>query len=67
MLQGSIKNNARDTAKIKFDEVLGQELVEMLNRHFDFYKKLDKNPDLKAYFGEKMFEHVLRVVKEKVH
>ncbi len=64
MLQGSIKNNARDTAKIKFDEVLGQELVEMLNRHFDFYKKLDKNPDLKAYFGEKMFDHVVKSVNE---
>lgn len=64
MLQGSIKNNTRDAAKIKFDEVLGQELVEMLNRHFDFYKKLDKNPDLKTYFGEKMFDHVVNAVKK---
>lgn len=64
-LQGSIKNNTRDAAKIKFDEVLGQELVEMLNRHFDFYKKLDKNPDLKSYFGEKMFDHVVKTVSKQ--
>ena len=46
-LSGSIQNNARDVAKIKFDEVFQQELINILNQHFDFYKKLDSINDLK--------------------
>ena len=61
-LQGSIKTNSIDTAKIKFDQVLQTELVGMLKQHMDFYKKLDKNPELKSYFGDRMYSHVRKEV-----
>ncbi|MCX5748693.1 MAG: type I restriction endonuclease [Candidatus Saganbacteria bacterium] len=61
-LSGSIQNNARDVAKIKFDEIFQQELINMLNQHFDFYKKLDSNIDLKEYVNQKLFDYVSKKV-----
>jgi type I restriction enzyme, R subunit len=64
-VQGAIKNNSIDVAKLKFDQVLGQELIGMFKQKMDFYKKLDKNPELKSYFGEQMYGHVRKeVVKQ---
>lgn len=60
ILDGSIKSNSKDTAKIKFDELFQQELVDMLNGHFDLYKKLDQNPEMKKYVNERIFEYILR-------
>lgn len=60
VLDGSIKSNSKDSAKIKFDELFQGELVSMLNSHFDLYKKLDENPEMKKYVNERIFEHILR-------
>lgn len=57
-VKGAIQNNSIDVAKLKFDQVLGQELVGMFKQKMEFYKKLDKNPELKAFFGERMYGHV---------
>ena len=57
-LKGSIQNNNRDAAKIKFDGLFQAELVSMLNSHFDLYKKLDANPELKRYVNDKIFDYV---------
>jgi type I restriction enzyme R subunit len=65
-LEGSIKNNTRDAAKIKFDSLFSDELVTMLNGHFDLYKKLDENPELKSYVNDRIFDFVHRKVEEKV-
>ncbi len=62
-LEGSIKNNSKDSAKIKFDELFQDELIGMLNNHFDLYKKLDENPEMKKYVGERVFEYVVRQLK----
>lgn len=61
-LEGSIKNNTRDAAKIKFDSLFSDELVTMLNSHFDLYKKLDENPELKSYVNDRIFDFVHRKV-----
>ncbi len=64
-VQGAIKNNSVDAAKIKFDQVLQNELINMFKQKMDFYKKLDKNPELKTFFGERMYSHVRKeVVKQ---
>lgn len=64
-LEGSIKNNTRDAAKIKFDSLFSDELVTMLNSHFDLYKKLDENPELKSYVNDRIFDFVHRKVGAK--
>lgn len=65
-LEGSIKNNNRHASKIKFDTLFNDELVTMLNGHFDLYKKLDENPELKSYVNDRIFDFVHRKVEEQV-
>lgn len=62
-LRGSIENNSQDAAKIKFDSEFQNELITMLNSHFDLYKKLDESPELKKYVNERIFDFVVRKVK----
>ena len=63
-LRGSIENNSQDSAKIKFDSEFQSELITMLNSHFDLYKKLDENPELKKFVNEKLFDFMIRKVKK---
>jgi len=65
ILSGSIKNNTRDAAKIKFDEIYQEEKIKMLNQHFDLYKKLDSSPELNAYVNERLFDFVHKRMKNK--
>lgn len=65
-LSGSIKNNSRDVAKIKFNEIFQGELISMLNQHFDFYRKLDSNIELKEYVNQKIFDYVNKKTKDAV-
>lgn len=62
-LNGSIKSNSKDAAKIKFDEMFQDELIEVLNNHFDLYKKLDESPELKKFVNDRIFEFVVRKVR----
>lgn len=66
VLEGSIKNNNRNAAKIKFDTLFQGELITMLNSHFDLYKKLDENPELKSFVNDRIFDFVHRKVEERV-
>lgn len=63
-LSGSIRANSKDSAKIKFDQLFGDELVHMLNSHFDLYKKLDENPELRKFVNDRIFEHVSKSVSQ---
>lgn len=65
-LEGSIHNNSRDAAKIKFDKIFQDELITMLNSHFDLYKKLDQSTELKGYVNQKIFDYVHKRMTEKV-
>lgn len=60
VLEGSIMNNSKDSAKIKFNELFQSELVDVLNTHFDLYKKLDQSPELRQYVNERIFEYIVR-------
>lgn len=57
-LMGTINNNPKQTAKIKFDEMFAKELLAMFQSNFDLYQKLDSNTDLKKFVNERMFEFV---------
>lgn len=61
-LEGSIKNNTKRAAKIKFDELFQEELITMLNSHFDLYKKLDESPELKSFVNERIFDFVSKKI-----
>jgi type I restriction enzyme R subunit len=59
ILKGSVKNNSKDAAKLKFDQLFQDELVGVLDNHFSLYQKLDQNPELKKFVQERVFEHLL--------
>jgi type I restriction enzyme, R subunit len=63
-LEGSINNNARDIAKVKFDELFEKELVEMVNNHFDFYQKVNDSQETRSYLKDRIFDMVYRNVKK---
>ncbi len=63
-LEGSINSNARDIAKVKFDELFEKELVEMVNNHFDFYQKVNDDQDTRSYLKDRIFDLVYRKVKK---
>jgi type I restriction enzyme R subunit len=63
-LEGSINNNARDIAKVKFDELFEKELVEMVNNHFDFYQKINDDKDTRGYLKDRIFDMVYRKIKK---
>jgi type I restriction enzyme R subunit len=64
-LSGAIKNNkSNDAVKVKFDEVFAQELISMFRSNFDLYQKLDSNEDLKDYVNKRMFDFVLKKIRE---
>jgi type I restriction enzyme R subunit len=63
-LQGTIRNNTRDAALIKYGKMFEDERVSMLNNHYDLYEKLDKNREMKDYVKEKIFEFILRKMDE---
>lgn len=60
VLKGSVQNNSKDSAKLKFDELFQNELVDMLDSHFNLYQKLDQSPELKKFVQERIFEYVVK-------
>ena len=63
-LLGSVKNNSKDAAKLKFDQLFQDELVSVLDNHFSLYQKLDQSPELKKFVQEKVFEYVLKKINK---
>lgn len=64
ILKGSVQNNSKDSAKLKFDELFQNELVDMLDGHFNLYQKLDQSPELKKFVQERVFEYVVRKINK---
>ncbi len=60
VLQGSIQNNSKDSAKMKFDQLFQDELVGMLDNHFNPYQKLDQSPELKKFVQQRVFDYVIK-------
>lgn len=59
-LNGAVKNNSKDSAKLKFDQLFQDELVGVLDQHFSLYQKLDQSPELKKFVQDRVFEFVVR-------
>lgn len=63
-LGGSIENNARDIARVKFDDLFEKEMVSMVNDHFGFYQKVSGDRDVQDYVKDRMFDAIYRKKKE---
>lgn len=63
VLKGSVQNNSKDAAKLKFDQLFQDELVDILDNHFNLYQKLDQSPELKKFVQERVFEFVVKKIK----
>lgn len=59
-LEGSIQNNSRETARVKFDEAFERELIRLYTDHFNFFKKVNNNPESKEQLMEKIFTNLYR-------
>ncbi len=64
VLLGSVQNNSKDAAKLKFDQLFQDELVGVLDNHFSLYQKLDQSPELKKFVQERVFEYVVKKIKK---
>lgn len=62
-LEGSIRSNTRETARVKFDEAFQRELLKLYRDHFNFYKKVNINHESKSHIMEKMFSNLYNAVK----
>ena len=56
ILKGSVKNNSKDSAKLKFDQLFQDELVGVLDNHFNLYQKLDQSPERKKFVQDRVFD-----------
>lgn len=63
-LDGSIESNARDIAKVKFDELFEKEMVSMVNDHFGFYQKVSGDKDVQEYMRDRIFDTIYRKKKQ---
>ncbi len=59
-LQGTVRENNEESAKIKFDALFQEELMKIVNDHFDLYKKLDSDRELKKYVNRKIFNLIVQ-------
>lgn len=62
-LEGAILNNPTEAARIKFNHVVDDEFVRMLDSHFSLYQKLDRNPELKEYVKSRLFTHLKKTIE----
>jgi len=63
-LKGTIQNNAKDAAKIRYKKMYQDEKVKMLNQHYSLYEKLDQNKEMDEHVMERIFEFVLKKMEE---
>jgi hypothetical protein len=61
-LKGTIRNNSKDAAKIKFNELFQDALLAMVTNHFDLYRRLDSSSELKEYVNDRIFDFVSKKV-----
>ncbi len=57
-LEGSMRHNTRETARVKFDAAFQRELIKLYRDHFNFYKKVNNNRESKGHIMEKIFSNM---------
>lgn len=64
-LRTSARINSRDKLKLSFNEMFDQTLLDFVGQHFDFYKKLNDNKDLKRNLVDDLFSLIYKQLKDK--
>ncbi|MGB7292126.1 MAG: DEAD/DEAH box helicase family protein [Thermodesulfobacteriota bacterium] len=57
-LKASAKVNSKEKIRLTFDHLFDEKLQEIIDEHFDFYKKVNDNKAIRAALVAKMFEMV---------
>ena len=58
-LQKSMKSNPRDDLRLLFNKMFQDKLTSLYDKDFDFWEKLQENPDAKEKLKKKLFEVVM--------
>jgi len=62
--QESIKTNTKSNLKLLFKKLFDQAIGDMYENDFNFYKKIEENPNVKDLIKDNLFEDVFRRGKE---
>lgn len=57
-LQGTMTNNPKDAAMIRYEKMYQDEKIGMLNNHYNLYSKLDRNREIDEYVRNRIFEFI---------
>jgi len=63
-LATSAKINSRNKVKLTFEHLFNDKLQEIIDEHFDFYKKVNDNQAIKDALVAKMFEVIYEKLAE---
>lgn len=64
-LMTSAKVNSKGKVKLTFEHLFDEKLQELIDEHFDFYKKVNDNKDMKEVLTAKMFEIIYKKLAAK--
>lgn len=64
-LQGTVINNPKDAAMIRYEKMYQDEKIEMLNTHYSLYSKLDRNKEIDDYVKKRIFDFIYKNLIEE--
>jgi len=59
-LEASLRVNTRDNARLTFDNVMNDQLQEMIDSNFKFYKQITDDPEFARLLKDWLFERYVR-------
>jgi len=64
-LVASAKVNSKQKIRLTFNHLFDEKLQEMIDEHFDFYKKVNDNKLIKEALVARMFEIIYKKIIEE--
>jgi len=64
-LQGTMTNNPKDAAMIRYEKMYQDEKIGMLNSHYNLYSKLDRNKEVDDYVKTRIFDFIYKKLMEE--
>ena len=64
-LQGTMTNNPKDAAMIRYEKMYQDEKIGMLNSHYNLYSKLDRNKEVDDYVKTRIFDFIYKKLVEE--
>ncbi len=64
-LHGTVTNNPKDAAMIRYEKMYQDEKIDMLNSHYNLYSKLDRNKEVDDYVKNRIFDFIYKKLMEE--